>query len=136
MATRSVVFVGYSLRDDDVRQMIEALRDDLNTAARPTYFVHPSPTFVTPLPGAEVIHTSAAYFVELLDQALVEVGCLLPLTIYDRTAAIDQRLRLARSRVDENLPPWRFPLAIFNHAYLPRWTCSRDRAHQCSTANR
>ena len=117
MATRSVVFVGYSLRDDDVRQIIEALRGDLNTAARPTYFVHPNPTFVAPLPGAEVIHTSAAYFVELLDQALVEVGCLLPLTIYDRTAAIDQRLRLARSRVDEILPPWRFPLAIFNHAY-------------------
>ena len=34
-----------------------------------------------PLPGAEVIHTSAAYFVELLDQALVRAGYLLPLTI-------------------------------------------------------
>jgi hypothetical protein len=117
MTTHSVVFVGYSLRDDDIRQVIEALRDDLNTAARPTYFVHPNPTFVAPLPGAEVIHTSAAYFVELLDRALVEAGCLVPLSIYDRAWLIDQRLRVARTRVDENLPPWRFPLAIFNHAY-------------------
>jgi SIR2-like domain len=117
IATRSVVFVGYSLRDDDIRQVIEALRDDLNSAARPMYFVHPNPTFVAPLPGGEVINTSAAYFVELLDRALVEAGYLLPLTIYDRAATIDQRLREARARVDENLVPWRLPLAIFNHAY-------------------
>jgi hypothetical protein len=117
MATRSVVFIGYSLRDEDIRDAIEALRDDLNTAARPTYFVHPNETFVAPLPGAEVIHTSAAYFVELLDRALVDAGYLLPIALYDRAAIIDKRLRTARSRVDEELPPWRFPLAIFNHAY-------------------
>lgn len=117
IATRSVVFVGYSLRDDDIRQVIEALRDDLDSAARPMYFVHPNPTFVAPLPGAEVINTSAAYFVELLDRTLVEAGYLLPLTIYDRAATIGQRLRGARTRVDENLVPWRLPLAIFNHAY-------------------
>src|SRR4029077_5004369 len=70
LATRSVVFVGYSLRDDDIRKVIDELRQDMNTAARPTYFVHPNPTFVAPLPGAGVIHTSAAYFIELLDRAL------------------------------------------------------------------
>ncbi len=118
LATRSVVFVGYSLRDDDIRLVIESLRDDLNSAARPTYFVHPNPTFVAPLPGAQVIHTSAAYFVELLDRALVEAGYLLPLTMYDRAATIDKSLREARSRSDEGpLVPWRLPLAIFNHAY-------------------
>ena len=118
LATRSVVFVGYSLRDDDIRQVIESLRDDLNSAARPTYFVHPNPTFVAPLPGAEVIHTSAAYFVELLDRELVGAGYLLPLTMYDRAATIDKSLREARSRSDEGpLVPWRLPLAIFNHAY-------------------
>jgi hypothetical protein len=117
MATHSVVFAGYSLRDDDVKQVVDALRDDLNTAARPTYFVHPSPKFAALLPGSQVIHTSAAYFVELLDRALVNAGFLLPLVIYERAAFIDQRLRDARSRVDENLPPWRFPLSVFNHSY-------------------
>ena len=117
LATRSVVFVGYSLRDDDIRQIIDELRQDLSTAARQTYFVHPNPSFVAPLPGAEVIHTSAAYFVDLLDRALVEAGYLLPLALYDRAEIIDRRLREARSRVDENMFPWRLPLAIFNHAY-------------------
>src|SRR5205807_9948326 len=79
MTTHSVIFVGYSLRDDDIRMVIEALRADLNTAARPTLFVHPNQAFAAPLPGAAVIHTSAAYFVELLDRALVEAGYLLPL---------------------------------------------------------
>jgi hypothetical protein len=117
IATRSVIFAGYSLRDDDIRQVIEALHDDLSSAARPTYFVHPNPAFVAPLKGAKVINTSAAYFVELLDNALVAAGYLLPLTIYDRAETIDQRLREARTRVDETLFPWRYPLAIFNHAY-------------------
>lgn len=117
IATRSVVFVGYSLRDDDIRQVIEALRAGLDTAARPTYFVHPNPAFVSPLAGAKVLNTSAAYFVELLDKALVAAGYLLPLSIYDRAETIDQRLRKARTRVDETLVPWRHPLAILNHAY-------------------
>jgi SIR2-like domain len=117
MATHSVVFVGYSLRDDDIRQVIEALRHDLNSAARPTYFVHPNPAFKAPLAGAEVINTSAGFFVELLDRALVEAEYLLPLKLYDRAATMDQRLREARSRVDDNLFPWQLPLVIFNHAY-------------------
>lgn len=117
MATHSVVFVGYSLRDEDIRQAIDALRNDLDTAARPIYFVHPSPDFVAPIAGAQVINTSAAYFVELLDRALVKEGCLLPLEIYDRAEILDERLHNAKLRIDENLPPWRFPLSIFNHAY-------------------
>ena len=41
----------------------------------------------------------------------------MPLTIYDRVDELDLRLREARTRVDENLPPWKFPLAILNHAF-------------------
>lgn len=117
IATHSVVFVGYSLRDDDIRQVVETLRSDLSSAARPTYFVHPNPNYEAPLEASEVIHTSAAYFVELLDRALVQAGYLLPLRLYDRAQELDQRLRAARTRVDESLYPWRLPLVIFNHAY-------------------
>jgi len=62
--------------------MIEALRDDLNTAARPTYFVHPSPTFVTARFRALRSFTpQRRYFVELSrTKALVEVGCRCLLT--------------------------------------------------------
>jgi hypothetical protein len=128
MATHSVVFVGYSLRDDDIRQVIEALRNDLNSAARPTYFVHPSPNFKAPLSGGIVINTSAAYFVELIDRALVEAKYLLPISIYERAATMAHRLREARSRVDENLVPWRFPLAIFNHAFQDGLADALDHA--------
>jgi hypothetical protein len=117
IATRSVVFVGYSLQDDDIRAVIAALRDDLDVAARPVYFVHPNPSFAPPLRGAEVINTSAAYFVELVDRALVDAGYLLPLLLYDRAAALFGRLEDAKARVDDNLPPWRFPLAMFNHSF-------------------
>jgi hypothetical protein len=57
IATRSVVFVGYSLRDDDIRDVIDVLRADLGTAAPRCYFVHPSKQFISPIEGAEVLHT-------------------------------------------------------------------------------
>jgi hypothetical protein len=117
IATHSVVFIGYSLRDDDIKHVIEALRSDMGSAARPTYFVHPSSSFIPPLPGGQLLQTSAAYFVELLDDALVDAGYLLPLALYERVAMMNRRLREARTRFDESLPPWRFPLAIMNHAY-------------------
>ena len=117
LATRSVVFVGYSLRDDDIKDMIDILRSDLSTAAQRCYFVHPSEEFVPPIDGAEVLHTSAAWFVKLLDDALVHAGYLLPVEMYDRLEALDIRLRKARARSDKYLTPWKFPLAIYNHAF-------------------
>jgi hypothetical protein len=117
IATQSVVFVGYSLRDDDIRDVIDVLRADLGTAAPRCYFVHPSEQFVSPIEGAEVLHTSAAWFVKLLDDALVAAGYLLPTTMYARLELLDRRLREARTRSDEQLPPWKFPLALYNHSF-------------------
>jgi SIR2-like domain len=117
IATRSVVFIGYSLRDDDIKAVIDVLRADLGTAARRSYFVHPSERFVPPIDGAEVVHTSAAWFVKLLDDALVSAEYLLPTSMYVRLELLDRRLREARTRSDERLPPWEFPLAVYNHSF-------------------
>jgi hypothetical protein len=117
MATHSVVFIGYSMRDDDVKQVVEALHADLDTAARPVYFVHPNTAFAAPLAGAEVLHTSAARFIELVDEALVKAGVLVHAGLYDYAEVLGSHLDEARMRIDERLPPWRFPLAIFNHSY-------------------
>lgn len=117
MATHSVVFVGYSMRDDDIKQVVEALREDLDTAARPVYFVHPNSAFTVPLAGAEVLHTSAARFIELVDEALVNAGVLLHAGVYEYATVIGSQLHEAKLRIDDRLPPWRFPLAIFNHSY-------------------
>src|SRR6266568_4783732 len=138
IATRSVVFVGYSLRDDDIRDVIGVLRADLSTAALRCYFVHPSEQFVAPIEGAEVLRTSAAWFVKLLDDALVSAGYLLPISIYDRLEALDQRLREGRTRSDEQLPPWKFPLAIYNHSFQDGFADALDhtRAQRRSGADR
>jgi len=113
MATRSVVFVGYSLRDDDIRDVTQALRTDLGAAARPCYFVHPRADFVPPIDNAEVINTSASWFVKLLDDALVDADILLPVEIYDRVRTLDSRLRQARTRFDLKMLPHKYPLGLF-----------------------
>lgn len=117
LATHSAVFVGYSLRDDDIRDVIDVLRSDLGTAAKPCYFVHPSADFVSPIEGATVIQTSAAYFVDLLDAALVSAGYLEPVAMYSRLDDLERRLRSARTIADQHLDVHKHPLAIYNLAY-------------------
>ncbi|MDQ1437702.1 MAG: hypothetical protein QOK43_1331 [Acidimicrobiaceae bacterium] len=138
MATRSVVFIGYSLRDDDIRAVIDVLRADLATAARPCYFVHPSDAFEPPIPGSEVFHTSAAKFIELLDDALVEADYLLPLEMYDRLNSIEGMFRRARTRFDDRVFPWKYPLAILNHSYQDGFgdALDRVRAHRITGEHR
>jgi hypothetical protein len=117
VATQSVVFVGYSLRDEDIRNVIDVLRADLGTAARRCYFVHPNPDFVAPIDNAEVVRTSAARFIELLDDALVASGYLLPADIYERRDRLSERLRDARRRSDSQILPGKHPMALYNHSF-------------------
>ncbi len=98
IATRTVVFIGYSFRDDDIKSIVETLRGDLLTAARKCYFVNPDPNFSPPLAGAEVLQTSARHFIKMLDDALVERGYLLPRSIFDRIDRLAEREADARER--------------------------------------
>jgi len=123
IATRTVVFVGYSFRDDDIREIVDVLRSDLSSAARKCYFVHPDPEFVAPLAGAEVIRTSARHFATLLDDALVEDEVLLPRDMYDRIDCLLDREADARAR-GYRLEIAQYPLEIYDLAY-------RDGVRDC-----
>jgi SIR2-like domain len=140
IATRTVIFVGYSYRDDDIRAIVDALRSDLSTAARKCYFVHPDPNFQPPLDGAEVLATSARHFVKLLDDALVEREYLLPRTIFDRVNRLLGREADARER-GSRLEIADHPLEMYDGAFrdglrdcygriLARRHTGDDRRHQ------
>lgn len=116
IATRTVVFVGYSYRDDDIREVVDALRGDLSSAARKCYFVHPDPGFEPPLEGAAVLNTSARHFMKLLDDALVEQGALLPRAIYDRVDRLMNREADARER-GYRLEMSEHPLELYDCAF-------------------
>lgn len=117
LATKSVAFIGYAMRDDDIREMITALRTDLGQAAQRVYFVHPNPSFEPPIPDATVFHTSAESFIRQLDDELVAREYLYPTTMYDRVADLKWRVSQAMARALAALPHDRYPLSIFNHAY-------------------
>ncbi len=117
LTTNSVAFIGYSMEDDDVRDVIKALRSDLGQAAKQVYFVHPSDSFRAPIPDATVIPTSAASFIDQLDEALVARGYLHPLKMYDRVFAMHAKANHLRQKCTDHLPEYKYPLSIFNHAY-------------------
>lgn len=117
LATKTVVFVGYSLRDDDIRDVIDALRSDLGRAAPRVYFVHPSDDFEAPIADAVVLRTTASSFVKQLDRELVSRGYLLPMSIYSRVDELNRRTREAMQRAVDALAHHKFPLSIYTHAY-------------------
>lgn len=117
ISTSAVAFVGYSYRDEDVRDVVDALRADLGRAARDVYFVNPAKGFEPPIAGATVLRTSAVAFVEQLDDALVDRELLHPLTMYDRIVELHDKANLRRQVCVDRLPEMQFPLSIYNHAY-------------------
>ncbi len=79
LATKSVLFVGYSFRDSDFSRIYRFIKNQMADVLPRSYVVSP----VGPPAGAggndaQFIQTDASYFVERLKTELVPRGCLLP----------------------------------------------------------
>jgi hypothetical protein len=87
LAMRPVVFIGYSLRDEDFLQIYNATRKRLAEFHRQAYFVAPSITDVerTRLQamGLRLIETDGEYFVAQLKEHAQSVRCICPDEMYD-----------------------------------------------------
>jgi NAD-dependent SIR2 family protein deacetylase len=88
LATRTVVFVGYSLRDEDFLQIYEATRAKLSDFHKQAYFV--SPTISGPersrleSMGLRLIETDGEFFIKQLKEHARSVRCICPDEMYDK----------------------------------------------------
>lgn len=88
LSTKTVIFIGYSLRDWNFRRLYQALRDDMNDYAPRAYIVSP---FELPAKeddfGLQHIKTSGIHFLRELKREMFG-HCFLPDDSYDRLAAL------------------------------------------------
>lgn len=90
LATRSTVFIGYSLRDEDFLQIYRAVRKDLESFHHQAYFVAPqiSDADQTRLKelGLHLIETDGQFFIAELKKHAQSNSCLCEDTMYEGVA--------------------------------------------------
>jgi len=85
LATRTIVFLGYSLRDYDFNRIYQYLQKNMGMILPHSYFVtlNESPKIGLKNFSSTIIKTDATYFISVLKQNLIEEKQLLPDQIYD-----------------------------------------------------
>jgi SIR2-like domain len=80
LATKTIAFLGYSFRDDDFARIYGLIRDQLGEMLiNPVIVTLDSEFDGTAFPGATIVTTDAAYFIEELKRELLDrTQCLLP----------------------------------------------------------
>jgi hypothetical protein len=117
LATKSVVFVGYSLTDEDFSRIYRLLQRQLADFLPRSFIVTIDPRITdTTHPNTTIIRTSGVHFLTQLKESLVDAEVMLP----DSKYALFARMR-RRLREDVNLqqvyPPKDFPQVIYAASY-------------------
>jgi len=100
LATKTVVFIGYSLRDWNFRRLYEALRGDMGQLAPRAYIVSPFESPVASELALGEIRTSGVKFLRQLKSLLVE-DHFLPDEIYDEVGDLLDRALEAKEVVSK-----------------------------------
>lgn len=101
LATKTVVFIGYSLTDWNFRRLYDALRADMGALAPRAYFVSPFPSPEAENLGLIRIRTSGVKFLKTLKAELVTNSHFLPDEAYDSAAELRDDLLDAKDVVSQ-----------------------------------
>ncbi|GAA1987137.1 hypothetical protein GCM10009817_30800 [Terrabacter lapilli] len=116
LATKVVVFVGYSLRDADFRNVYEPLMQGMGKLRPVSYFVGPYDSDEAAALGLRHLKTDGTHFVRSLKAHLVNGGALLPDEVIDRARALRGVVGLAHDLTADM--DWRsHPEIVFSLAY-------------------
>ena len=119
LATKTIVYVGYSLSDHDFLSIQRFITRDLRGVAPAGYVVSldrsAEPRFRKL--GLTSIFTDAAYFVHVLKKRLEKDGCLLPDSRLDRIPNILDQVNIEHKRLFDHFKLAQTPEILFAAAY-------------------
>lgn len=110
LATKTVVFVGYSLRDWNFRRLYAALRSDMQEYAPRAYLVSPFEAEEDPEIPLVHLRTSGVQFLRELKQRLTG-HCYLPDSIYDVVDEFESAI-LEADLIAKDVPHKEYPAVI------------------------
>lgn len=116
LATKTVVFVGYSLTDWNFRRLYEALRADMGDFAPRAFVVSPFPSAEADSLGLTHIHTSGVRFLQELKSQMLG-HCYLPDRIYEAVAGVEAEALAAHEDVAVQVNHKEYPAIIHCWSY-------------------
>ncbi len=113
LTTRSTVFVGYSLKDDDFLQIYEAVRGLLSDFHRQAYFVAPSIETeqrerLTKL-GLHIIETDGQFFIAELKNYAIRNSCFARDEMYDAVSSVLEEVKVAHNWLHKKFDEFELP---------------------------
>jgi hypothetical protein len=118
LATNTVVFVGYSLRDPDFARLYRLLKRQLGAYMPKSYIVAPDDQELpSTFSGAKFIRTSGVGFLRQVKNHLVAAGLMIDESVLDEVANLHQRVRHANITMYDAMLPRDYPALIYAASY-------------------
>lgn len=117
LATKRVVFVGYSFGDPDLNRILSFMRSELADILPRSFVVTPHGYDGDDFPQDRIIRTDGAYFIRKLKDAAVDLELMRPDTVYARMARLSKRVRRANLRVTKSFDLKDDPNVIHSLSY-------------------
>lgn len=116
-ATKTVVFIGYSLRDWNILKLYEDLTHDLGGFTPTSFKVSPNATLDSMHSSIKPIATSGTNFLKTLKSRMLQAQYL-PDTIYDDAAELLEKTHeLDPRNQGDSLDAKQYPLLVYSWAY-------------------
>lgn len=127
LATKKVLFAGYSFSDSDFQEIYGLLRDELGDILPESFVVTLDPEFSdTNTPDATIIRTDATHLLSTLKNDLVAKEIMQPDDIFP--AAMAMRMRLSREHMElATLNVQEYPAVIYSLSYQDGLMHALDR---------
>ena len=126
IATRPIVFVGYSLADPDFRELYTTLTKDLGKMQPMTYCVTPFPTPAAEDFNMKQIVTDGTFFLHKIKESIIADGCHLPDSVYGHADEFSDRCHDARVHL-QSIDHSANPGVLYCYFYLDGVQDATDR---------
>jgi hypothetical protein len=117
IATKRVLFVGYSFGDEDLSRVLRFMQRELGDVLPRSFVATPHGYQGDALPQDRVIKTDGTHFLRVLKAMAVERGAMRPDSVFDSVRDLTSRVSAARHRAVVKARPNRYPAAIYAWSY-------------------
>jgi hypothetical protein len=118
LSTKSVLFVGYSLSDPDFLRLYKYMRREMGDLLPRSYLVTIDPAADASTLGVRsTLLTDGTHLIELVKEALVRLGLMLPEARFDTISDDHERIRLSHRKLHDRISFQEYPTAIYSTSY-------------------
>jgi hypothetical protein len=115
LATKTIIFIGYSLTDSDFQRLWKLVHDDLGGNLPNAFWItlDTSPNLPKSLDGLQRIHTDATHFVRVLKSKLVERDIMIPDERWIQVRALNALFEIEQQKLLNKFPIKKYPETIY-----------------------